>query len=78
MENPDPLENRPSAIKAMSRRGGFRNVGDDVATPPPASTTSGTQTRRTGHPEECVVFRNALKMSSHYKLWIHVSCAIRG
>ena len=55
MENPDPLENRPSA-----------------------STTSGTQTRRTGHPEECVVFRNALKMSLHYKLWIHVSCAIRG
>ncbi len=24
--------------------GGFRNKGDDVATPPPASTTSGTQT----------------------------------
>ena len=51
MDNPDPLENRPSAIKTLSRRG-FRNKGDDVATLPPASTTSGTQTRRTGHPEK--------------------------
>lgn len=51
MDNPDQLKNRPSAIKALSRRGAFA-TRDDVATPPPASTTSGTQTRRTGHPEK--------------------------